>query len=491
MKQIDNSALLSLAPRELWEHFRQLTLVPRPSGHERGAIDYVRRVAEQHGWPASVDEAGNIVVRVPATPGHERRETVALQGHVDMVPQRRADVTHDFLADPIETIVEGGLVRANGTTLGADDGIGVAAALAVATDPNAKHGPLEILCTVEEETSMKGANGLKPNVLTASMLLNLDSEEEGDLCIGGAGGIDLKATFEGQLVPTADDDVALKVCVDGLRGGHSGCDIHLGRANANKLLTRFLKFAAANYEAMLVDFHGGDMRNAIPREAHAVITIDPDDRDDLLDALEEFEDMFRAEYQFTEPDLRLTAEDVDRPANVLDEQTADDIINALQGLPNGPVRMSAQVPGRVQTSTNLGIVQCHDGRAEALCLLRSFLDTERDDLASSIESIFRLAGANVETGNAYPGWNPQPQSLPLTLVKAAATKVLGREPSVSAIHAGLECGVFAATYPGLPMVSFGPDIVHPHSPDEHVGIDSVERFYRILLATLESVPERQ
>lgn len=484
----DNNLLNELEPHHLWQHFRSLTLIPRPSGHEGGVIDHLETVAREHHWDAHRDQAGNILLRIPATPGFENRITVALQGHADMVPQKRPDVKHDFVTDPIEVELREGQLYACGTTLGADNGVGLSAALAMATDPAVAHGPLEILATVEEETSMKGANGLKPGLLHAHWLLNLDSEEEGDICIGCAGGIDLVATFQGQLIPTAEDDVALEVRLSGLRGGHSGMDINLGRANANKLVARFLKFAAANYEAMLVSLNGGDMRNAIPRDATALLTIDAEDRDDFLDAVEEFEDMFRAEYQTTEPDLKFEAREVKLPDNVLDEQTADDIVNALQGAPNGALKMSATVPGLVETSTNLGVVECNEGRCVVRFLLRSFLDTERDDVASSIESIFRLAGAQVETAGGYPGWTPQPDTEALRLVAQHVELVLGRKPTVSAVHAGLECGIFAGAYPNLQMVSFGPDIVHPHSPDEHVDVASVKRFYTILKDILANVP---
>ena len=487
MAQTDNKQLQSLEPKALWEQFRQLTLIPRPSGHEAAALNHIAEVGKSLGHEV-IRDGGNVIIRAKATPGLENLTPVILQGHADMVPQKETDSPHDFTTDPIETIVADGQVTANGTTLGADNGIGLAAALAVLTDPTVEHGPIEILATREEETSMGGASALAPGVLNGLMLLNLDTEAWGEICIGCASGIDVTATFKGTRVETADTDVAIRVTLGGLRGGHSGMDINLGRANANKLMARFLKFAAANYESMLADIDGGNMRNAIPRSATAVLTIDEEDLDDFLEAVDEFEDMFRSEFATTEPQLTFSAEKVDLPDTVLDEMTTDDLINALQGAPNGPIKMSADLPGLVETSSNMAIVKSEGETITVKFLVRSSMESEREDVTSSLDSIFRLAGAEVETSGDYPGWKPNVASKALTAVKDSYERLFGAKPEVTAVHAGLECGIMSQTYPNWDMVSFGPTIRHPHSPAESVDIESVGRFWTLLRDVLKNIP---
>lgn len=483
-----NDNLLSLEPRSLWSQFRQLTLIPRPSGHEAAALDYVAQVGESLGHEV-VRDGGNVIIRAKATPGYEDRKPVILQGHVDMVPQKDDSVKHDFLTDPIKTRVIDGSVFATGTTLGADDGIGVAAALAVLADKSVEHGPLEVLVTREEETCMGGASALNPGVLNGVMLFNLDTESWGGLCIGGASGVDVNVTFHATHVETADTDVAVRLKIDGLHGGHSGMDINLGRANANKLMARFLKFAAANYESMLVDFNGGNMRNAIPRSAVATVTIDEEDFDDFLEAVDEFEDMFRNEYATTEPQLSFTAEKVALPPTVIDEMTADDLINALQAAPNGTIKMNPDLPGMVQTSSNMAIVKTEGDVITVNFLVRSSMESERDDVASSLDSVFRMADAHVETSGDYPGWQPDVHSEALAVVKDTYKSLFGSDPDVYAVHAGLECGILGDTYPNWDMVSFGPTILHPHSPSESVNIETVEKFWHLLCQVLKNVPK--
>lgn len=486
-KQIDNKQLQTLEPKALWEQFRQLTLIPRPSRHEGAALDHIAEVGRSLGHEV-IRDGGNVIIRAKATPGLENLTPVILQGHADMVPQKDPEVQHDFTTDPIETKITDGKVTACGTTLGADDGIGVAAALAVLADPTVAHGPLEILVTREEETSMGGAAALEPDVLQGLMLLNLDTESWGEICIGCASGIDVTATFHGNRVETADTDVAIKVTLSGLRGGHSGMDINLGRANANKLMARFLKFAAANYESMLADIDGGNMRNAIPRSATAILTIDEEDLDDFMEAVDEFEDMFRSEFSSTEPLLSFSAEKVELPATVLDEMTTDDLINALQGAPNGPLKMNADLPGLVETSSNMAIVKSEGDMITVKFLVRSSMESEREDVTSSLDSIFRLAGADVETSGEYPGWKPDVNSKALAVVKSSYERLFGAEPDVTAVHAGLECGIMGETYPNWDMVSFGPTISHPHSPAESVDIESVGHFWKLLLDVLKNIP---
>lgn len=487
MSQIDNKQLQSLEPQALWEQFRQLTLIPRPSGHEAAALDHIAEVGRSLGHEV-IRNGGNVIIRAKATPGLEGLTPVILQGHADMVPQKETTSVHDFTTDPIETIVADGKVTANGTTLGADNGIGLAAAMAVLTDPSVEHGPIEILATREEETSMGGASALEAGVLNGQMLLNLDTEAWGEICIGCASGIDVTATFKGTRVETADTDVAVRVTLSGLRGGHSGMDINLGRANANKLMARFLKYAAANYESMLADIDGGNMRNAIPRSATAVLTIDEEDLDDFIEAVDEFEDMFRSEFATTEPQLTFSAEKVELPATVLDEMTTDDLINALQGAPNGPLKMNADLPGLVETSSNMAIVKSEGDTITVKFLVRSSMESEREDVTSSLDSIFRLAGAEVETSGDYPGWKPNVTSKALAAVKTSYEKLFGSAPVVTAVHAGLECGIMSQTYPNWDMVSFGPTIRHPHSPAESVDIESVGHFWTLLRDVLKNIP---
>lgn len=480
---------MQLEPNALWSNFYSLTQIPRPSKHEESVLTFIAKYGEQLGLETIRDKAGNVIIRKPAYLGMEDRPGVILQAHVDMVPQKNSTSKHDFLQDPIETIIEGNIVRANGTTLGADNGIGVAAAMAILADKAIVHPPLEVLITTDEETSMAGAFALEGGVLNGKYLLNLDSEEEGELYVGCAGGVDVTATFRYSEVETAEDDIAVKVRISGLNGGHSGLDINKGRANANKLLFRFLKFAVANYEAMLVEVNGGDMRNAIPREAYAILTIDKEDKDDFVEAVEEYEEMFREEYATAEPDMVFEVELVVKPMLVMDEMTTDDLINAVQGSVNGVVKMSCDMPGMVETSSNLAIVETLQGEIKVKYLVRSAVDSAKEDVTSSLESVCRLAGAEVETSGEYPGWKPNMESLLLKRMVAVYMSMYGKEPKVTAIHAGLECGILGGTYPEWDMLSFGPTIRYPHSPSEHVEIDSVGRFWLLLKETLKALCE--
>ena len=480
--------ITKLTPTGLWESFYELTQIPRPSKREGKAIDFVEGFGKSLGYETIRDEVGNVIIRKPATPGMENRKGIILQGHIDMVPQKNSDKQHDFDRDPIETIIDEGWVKANGTTLGADNGIGVAAGLAVLKDQSLKHGPVEVLVTMDEEAGMTGANALKPGLLQGDILLNLDSEDEGELYVGCAGGVDANIRFSYDEITTAKTDVAFKLSLTGLRGGHSGLDINLGRANANKLMFRFLKYAVGEFDACLANIDGGNMRNAIPREAFAVVTVDGEDGDDFLAAVSEYEAIFKNEYAGVEPAIKFVAEKTDLPETVIHEMVQDDLINAIQGCPNGVVRMSADMDGLVETSTNLSIVRSHDGVIDVKCLIRSSVDTAKEDVCSSIESVFRLAGAHVEFGGAYPGWKPNMQSDILKTMQSVYQAKWGKTPEVKAIHAGLECGILGSAYPNWDMISFGPTIRNPHSPDEKVNIESVAKFWDYLVATLESVP---
>ncbi len=478
-----------LEPSALWKSFYQLTQLPRPSKKEGKAIDYMVTFGKQLGFETIKDEVGNVIIRKPASKGMENRKGVILQSHIDMVPQKNRDKIHDFENDPIETRIEDGWVTANGTTLGADNGIGVAAIMAVLQDNTLKHGPIEALITMDEETGMTGANALKPGLLNGEILLNLDSEDEGELYVGCAGGTDANISFAYTPVAVPNDHLAFKLSLIGLKGGHSGLDISRGRANANKLMFRFLKYAVANLEARLASIEGGNMRNAIPREAVAVITIPNDMGDELLDALEEFEEIYREEYNGTEPKLSFTGEAIEKPSTLIDEVIQDDLINAIQACPNGVMRMSNDVPGLVETSTNLSIVKSDQTSIQVKCLIRSSIDTAREDVESSIESVFRLAGGDITFGGQYPGWKPNMNSPILKVMQSVYNNKWGKTPVTKAIHAGLECGILGNVYSQWDMISFGPTIRYPHSPDEKVEIASVQKFWDYLVSTLEHIPE--
>jgi dipeptidase D len=483
-----NEVLLKLEPAVLWKHFKALCDIPRPSKKEGKAIDYVYDFGQQLGLETIKDDVGNIIIRKPATGGMEDRKTVVLQGHLDMVPQKNSDKDHDFETDPIEALVEGEWVTANGTTLGSDNGIGVAAALAVLESKELKHGPVEALFTIDEETGMTGAFGLKPGLLKGDILINMDSEEEGELYVGCAGGLNANAEFSYTEVPVQDNVVAYTLSVTGLKGGHSGMDINLGRANSNKLLTRFLKYASNNYSLRLASIDGGSLRNAIPRESFAVVTIPAEKENDFLVAVSDFEKIFKLEMALVEPDLKFSAEKTGNPSVTIDPETQINLIHAVHVCPNGVIRVSDSMEGLVETSTNLAVVKSENGKIRIQCLLRSSVDTAKDDLASRMQSLFQLAAAEVKFDGGYPGWNPNPDSAILKVMKGVYSSKFDREPEMKAIHAGLECGLLGGVYPNLDMISFGPTIKYPHSPDEKVHIESVQKFWDFLVDTLENIP---
>ena len=452
---------------------------------------YILDFGKNLGLETVLDEAGNVLIRKPATPGMENRKPVVLQGHMDMVPQKNADKVHNFETDPINSYIDGEWVTANGTTLGADNGIGISSILAILESETLKHGPLEALFTYDEETGMYGALGLQPDLLQAEILLNTDSEQEGELYMSCAGGIDLAASFKYKDEPyIPENEIALKIVISGLKGGHSGVDIHLGRANANKLLFRFLKHAVQEYDARLAWVSGGNLRNAIPREAEAVVTIPAEYKSDFLDEVADFEALYIHEYGLIEDDLTLTAEETGLPDFLIPEPIQDDLINAVVGCRNGVARMIPGVPEVVETSSNLAIVRSSEGSIEILILIRSSSESMKQALVSSLESVFLLAGAKVETSGDYPGWEPNLNSPVLKVAKDIHKKVLGFDPEVKIMHAGLECGIIGAAYPNLDMISFGPTIKFPHSPDERVNIASVEHFWNFLTNLIENIPVR-
>lgn len=482
------SEIISLAPQNVWKHFDSLTQVPRPSGHLEKIQSFLLEFGKSVGVEASKDEVGNIIYRKPATPGMENRKTVILQAHMDMVPQKTKDKQHDFENDPIETEIDGEWVRAKGTTLGSDDGMGVAAIMAVMEDKTLKHGPLVALITADEETGMFGAFGLKPGTIDGDILLNLDSEEEGELYIGCAGGEDLNATLEYKEVETDPTDVALKVTLKGLRGGHSGIQIGWGHANANKLMARFLNQVIAYDEACLVSWEGGNMRNAIPRECEAVITVPAEEVDDVIAFVGECEQVWRDEFATIEEGISFTVERVELPKMMVPDEIRDNLVDAIYACPNGVERFIPTIPDTVETSSNLAIVEIGNGRAEIKVLTRSSRDSMKDFRNTAIESCFSMAGMHVERSGSYSGWEPDVNSPILHAMKESYKAQFGEEPEVKVIHAGLECGIIGAVVPGLDMISFGPTLQCPHTPEERCNISSVAKFYDFLTATLENTP---
>ncbi|HAD02823.1 MAG: aminoacyl-histidine dipeptidase [Parabacteroides sp.] len=478
----------NLSPQHVWGYFHDLTQIPRPTGHMDAVTRYILAFGKESGLETLQDKTGNIVIRKPATPGMEHCKTVIIQGHLDMVPQKNAATVHNFETDPIDAYIDGDWVTARDTTLGADNGIGVALALAVLSDNTLKHGPVEALFTVDEEVGMDGAFGLKPGFLKGEILINADSEEEGELFVGCAGGADLNISFQfKEDIAIPEGDVAVKLSLTGLKGGHSGVDIHLGRANANKLMFRFLKEAVRDYGARLSSIDGGSLRNAIPREAVAIITIPGDNVEALWELVADYQDMFRTEYQGIEESVLFVAEPAELPASLIPEEIQDDLINAIEGCQNGVISMLADFPGTVETSTNLASVKKSDQLIEIKILTRSSSESRKEQICSSLESVFALAGAKVEYGSSYGGWQPNIKSEILGVMQRVYEQKFGRTPNVKVMHAGLECGIIQTVYPDMDMISFGPDLQYPHSPDERVSISSVQKVWTFLTETLAAM----
>ncbi len=483
--------ILNLEPKAVWKHFHSLTQIPRPSKKEAKIIQFMKEFGENLGLETIVDEVGNVIIRKPASQGMENRLGVILQAHLDMVPQKNNDKVHDFEKDPIEPVVHDQWVKANGTTLGADNGMGVAAAMAILEDKNLTHGLVEALFTIDEESGMTGANNLKPGILKGDILMNLDSEDEGELYIGCAGGINGTFKFSYHEVSVPGGMVAHQIKITGLKGGHSGLDIALGRGNSCKILIRLLSHGIKDHGLRLAKLEAGNMRNAIPREAMAVVVLPADQEGKFVNCFNKKAGEIKAELSVTEPDLDITTGKVALPASLMDLDTQNRMIKAVYGCPSGVIRMSDSMENLVETSTNLSIVKSENGEIKVICLLRSSVDSAKLDLAEMMGAIFELAGAEVCFNGEYPGWKPNPDSVILKHMQQVYQKHYGKVPEIKAIHAGLECGIIGAVYPNWDMISFGPTIRHPHSPDEKVHITSVEKFYDFLVKTLESVPEKQ
>lgn len=479
----------SLSPQAVWGYFHQLNQIPRPSKHEDQIQAFMVAFGEKLGLETSKDAAGNIIIRKPATAGRENRKGVVLQSHLDMVPQANKDSAHNFTTDPIETMIDGDWVRANGTTLGADNGMGVAAIMAVLASDDIAHGPIEALFTSDEETGMTGAFELQSDVLTGDILLNLDSEDEGELYVGCAGGVD--ATFELPLTREAltADDTMHRITLKGLLGGHSGLNIIDQRGNANKLLARWLVSIKDTLSLRLISFNGGNLRNAIPREGELLVATD--NIESVEHSLAEYLRVLQNEYDGVESEMVLLCEPADTPLQPLTQVCHDNVIQALNATFNGVFRMSVDMPELVETSNNLAIVETQAGSLQVKCMLRSSVDSAREQLVNELTSTYTLAGAtSCKFFGAYPGWKPNPHSEILTVMKTTGEQVFGKIPEVKAIHAGLECGILGGHYPNWDMISFGPTIRGAHSPDERVHIGSVATFYQWLTVTLGAVPEK-
>lgn len=476
------SSITDLKPQIVWQYFNEITKVPRPSKHEERIILYLVEFAEKHALECVKDAIGNVVIRKPATVGMETRPTVVLQSHVDMVCEKNSDVEFNFMTDAISAYVSDGWVKARGTTLGADCGIGMAAQLAVLASNDLIHGPLECLFTVDEETGLTGAFNLSGDMLKGSILLNLDSEDEGELFIGCAGGIDTVAYFDYNVV-NPKYSVAYTLRISGLSGGHSGDDINRGLANSNKLIARMLWNFQRECGIELVTIDGGNLRNAIPREAVAVFT----SGGDLQSVFERLRDEIKAEFRYTEPKMSMELVVTDVPDNVIDSTTFDALIGSIYACQNGVLAMSRTMAGMVETSTNLASVKMAGGQIVVTTSQRSSVESAKRDAAARVECAFKLAGAAVKHSDGYPGWEPNPASPLIATSVGVYSELFGVEPKVKAIHAGLECGLFLEKYPNLDMISFGPTLRGVHSPDEALDIDSVERFWQYLVRLLQKI----
>ncbi|MCA0900710.1 aminoacyl-histidine dipeptidase [Microbulbifer agarilyticus] len=486
------SSIAELNPTPLWKHFAKLCEIPRPSKHEDQVVAYIVDFAKDRGLDVKLDQVGNVILKKPATPGMENRRSLAMQSHVDMVPQKNADTEHDFLTDSIKPYVDGEWVTAEGTTLGADNGIGVAAILALMESTDIPHPPLEALLTIDEEAGMTGAKHLQPGHFEADLLLNLDTEDEGELYVGCAGGVDINVSLPYTADPLPTDHQAFKLSVRGLRGGHSGLDIDKGRGNANKIANRIIDAALQRIPALrIASLDGGSLRNAIPRESFSVITVPAEQSAQLQEIFQQATAIIKAELD-NEAKLDIALEATDAPASVMDTEAQLKLIRAIRCCPNGVERMSTALEGIADTSNNLArvVTETENGNAQVRiqCLVRSLSDSARDAHGLNVAAAFQLAGANALLENDYPGWTPNMQSPLLALMKDVYKEMEGSEPEVKVIHAGLECGLLAKPYPNWDMVSFGPTIRRAHSPEERVHIQSVANFWDYFVKVVGAIP---
>ena len=484
MKTLD-----TLKPKAVWSYFEDICQVPRPSKKEEKIIQFLLDFGKKNNLETKRDEIGNVLIKKDATKGKENIKTVVLQSHIDMVCESNEGTKHDFDKDPIQPYIDGEWIKAKGTTLGADDGIGIAAQMAILTASDIEHGPIECLFTVDEETGLTGAFALESGFFEGKTLINLDSEDEGELFIGCAGGKDTVAALKYTNKKTPGKQVALKILVSGLTGGHSGDDIHKGFANALKILTRFLWFVNQNYGLRLSKFEGGNLRNAIAREASATFVVTSKLPRKIIQEFEKFSANIKSEFSVTEPNITLTIELCDKPQNVIDKKSQFRLLNALYGCPHGVIAWSQEMPGLVETSTNLASIKfISKNKIEVTTSQRSSVESAKNDIVNMVSSIFILAGFNVKNSDGYPGWKPNTNSKILNISKTAYNKLFGKYPIVRAIHAGLECGLFLEKYPKLDMISFGPTLRGVHSPSERLQISTVQKFWDLLLELLKNVP---
>ncbi|WP_372871022.1 aminoacyl-histidine dipeptidase [Shewanella sp.] len=484
------TAINQLYPQPLWQWFEQICAIPHPSKHEAALSQHIQAWARDKGLPVVEDKVGNLIIRKAATPGMENRKTVVIQAHIDMVPQKNNDKVHDFTKDPIEAYVDGEWVKARGTTLGSDNGIGMASALAILGSNDIPHGPLEVLLTIDEEAGMTGAFGLEAGYLDAEILINTDSEQEGEIYMGCAGGVDAEITLPMVWEAPAEDYKSFALNLSGLKGGHSGVNIHLGRGNANKLLARFLFENVEALQLELADFNGGSLRNAIPREAGLTLMVPAEHEQGLKDAVSAFEALVREELAIADPGAVLTLTEVAKPKRVMSEHSQNTFIDLLNACPNGVMRMSDEVAGVTETSLNVGVITTSEQDVKILCLIRSLIDSGRTQVEGMLIALSNLAGAEIELSGAYPGWKPDNSSPVMAIVRETYQDIYNKEPVIMVIHAGLECGLFKKPYPEMDMVSIGPTIRFPHSPDEMVNIETVGQYWQLLLAVLERIPEK-
>lgn len=483
--------ITDLKPEIVWKFFHQVTQVPRPSKKEGKMIQYLESFAKEYKIAIRKDAVGNIVMSKPATPGMENCSTVVLQSHMDMVCEKNNGTSHDFDNDPIETIVDGEWLRANGTTLGADNGIGVAAELAILASDDIEHGPVECLFTIDEETGLTGAKAIQEGFITGNILLNLDSEDEGEIFMGCAGGKDTQATFVYEPRNTNPNMHYFVINIAGLNGGHSGGEIHKGLGNANKILVRFLYLLSQSVDFALCEIDGGNLRNAIAREAHAVIGLYPEDKETVRITLNHFAADIENELRQIDPRVRITMESTDRPESYICNADAEKLILALHACPHGVIGMSHDIPGLVETSTNLASVKMKEGNQILVgTSQRSSINSCKIMIANQVAATFRLAGAQVNHGDGYPGWAPNPDSKILKIAQESYKRLFNKEAKIMAIHAGLECGLFLEKYPNLDMISFGPTLRDVHSPNERIQIDTVGLWWTHLLDLLKSIPAK-
>ncbi|MCD9527097.1 aminoacyl-histidine dipeptidase [Photobacterium carnosum] len=485
------SEITQLSPKAVWHFFDQICSIPHPSKYEEQLAQYIVSFAQAEGLDVRRDNTGNVIIKKPATAGMENRKGVVLQAHIDMVPQKNEDTVHDFTQDPILPFIDGEWVTATGTTLGADNGMGMATCLAILAAKDIEHGPLEILLTIDEETGMTGAFGLEAGWLEGDILLNTDSEQEGEIYMGCAGGVDVALTIDIQREAIPAEHQAIKLVVKGLKGGHSGCDIHTGRGNANKIMARFLVGHANELDLRINNFTGGSLRNALPREATVIATLPTANIDKLNALFAEYQQIVSVELGHVETDITLFTEVCALPNDVMVLADQTRLIHTLNVCPNGVIRMSDDIEGVVETSLNMGVITTEANNVTILCLIRSLIDSGRSYVEGMLQSLAALTGAQCDVSGAYPGWKPDADSEIMQVFRDTYQQMYGNKPNIMVIHAGLECGLFKEPYPEMDMLSFGPTIKFPHSPDEKVKIDTVQMFWDQMLAILKNIPVKK